>query len=232
MPCPAMLSVIMLWSSRGIGGITRSGNCLWCVAANLGLAAPCKVCSSKPGFGCPLHSPVKVQVHRPMAHCRPALAGAGAFEATIQHLRSLLSERDRQLGRLEAEVAMLRAGRPGELRTGDTGPLQVVTKRRSRGRGVPADQSNLADLHGLAGACMHRAAGPLQVGACAARTGAAELWLSLSSQGNGITKVCMADLIARICRSKTPCCMCCAGALPVMSLPASDGPAGWGRAEG
>ena len=53
------------------------------------------------------------------------LAGAGAFEATIQHLRSLLSERDRQLGRLEAEVAMLRAGRPGEARTGDARPLQV-----------------------------------------------------------------------------------------------------------
>eukprot|EP00891_Asterochloris_glomerata_P000304 jgi/Astpho2/304/Aster-02189 len=55
---------------------------------------------------------------------RGASSSAGAFEATIQHLRSLLSERDRQLGRLEAEVAMLRAGRPGEPRTGETGPLQ------------------------------------------------------------------------------------------------------------
>ena len=133
MHCPGMSPVILLRSSRGIEGVTRSENC-----------AQAWVCSSRSGFCRPLHSPLKLQAHRPMAHCRPTLAGAGAFEATIQHLRSLLSDRDRQLGRLEAEVAMLRAGQTRGTQNGRHRVPAGGFKCRGWGRWVPADQSKLA----------------------------------------------------------------------------------------
>ncbi len=55
-----------------------------------------------------------VSKHAP-GHCmltsvrQPVAAAASAFEATINHLRGLLKDRDQQLGALEAELAMLQA---------------------------------------------------------------------------------------------------------------------------
>ena len=48
------------------------------------------------------------------------------------------------------------------------------------------DLQVMPDQHAPAGAYLHRTAGPLQAGACAAGVGAAELRLSSSSQANGI----------------------------------------------
>lgn len=51
-------------------------------------------------------------------------AAASAFEATINHLRGLLKDRDQQLGALEAELAMLQAA-SGHTSVGLAGTVQA-----------------------------------------------------------------------------------------------------------